>query len=127
MERYDRGKVVARFLNFISSDRYRDDCQEAVISTTTNTIYANPNTTSSSPSNSSKINIPRNLYVYSHLTHRFESYTLHAISMGIIACLVLFFSLTKAKNILVLTVVVDPHSFENSYLLYLFSFQRERS
>jgi hypothetical protein len=45
-------KHVDDLINEMLLNRYRDDCQEAVISTTTNTIYTNANTTSSSPSTS---------------------------------------------------------------------------
>jgi hypothetical protein len=49
----------------ISSDRYRDDCQESVISTTTNTIHM-ITTTTSSPSNSSK-NVINNKYLLTQI------------------------------------------------------------
>ncbi|CAF0847539.1 unnamed protein product [Rotaria sordida] len=46
-------KQVDDLINEMLLNRYRDDCQEAVISTTTNTNHTNINTTSSSsPSNS---------------------------------------------------------------------------
>ncbi|CAF3415552.1 unnamed protein product [Rotaria sp. Silwood1] len=45
-------KQVDDLINEMLLNRYRDDCQEAVISTTTNTIHTNTNTTLSSPSNS---------------------------------------------------------------------------
>jgi len=45
-------KQVDDLINEMLLNRYRDDCQEAVISTTTNTTFSNVHTTSSSPSNS---------------------------------------------------------------------------
>ena len=64
------GRECHNISSSISSDRYRDDCQESVISTTTKTINLTSTTTSSSPSNSSKnnylLNIINNVYVLTH-------------------------------------------------------------
>ncbi|UJR33089.1 hypothetical protein I4U23_020547 [Adineta vaga] len=72
-------RQVDDLINEMLLNRYRDDCQEAVISTTTKSTQSNANTTSSSPSNSSKIfHLCLHIYIYIlHFVTR-VSLSLHA-------------------------------------------------